>query len=84
MEEDEEEDESVVEHGQDEEGEGGSKEEVEVIDDGPPRNITKNIKGQERTYYYVKTVKGAEELDQFRFKVCYKKRIVLNEISIRI
>jgi hypothetical protein len=35
----------------------------------PPRNITKNVKGQHKQYYYMKTVKTMEELDKYRLKV---------------
>jgi hypothetical protein len=67
----EDEDELVVlepEHEQDEEGEGKSKQ-IEVINDEPSRNITRNIKGQRREYYYLNTVKSNKELDKLRIKV---------------
>jgi hypothetical protein len=35
----------------------------------PQTKMTKNIMGQLREYYYLKTVKSVEELDKFRFKV---------------
>jgi hypothetical protein len=35
----------------------------------PPLNITKNIMGQTREYYYLTTVKSLKEMDKFRFKV---------------
>jgi hypothetical protein len=41
-------------------------------DEGPPRKITKNVRGQIRKYVYVKSVKSMEELDKFRFKVIAK------------
>jgi hypothetical protein len=38
----------------------------------PPLNITKNIMGQTREYYYLTTVKSLKEMDKFRFKVIGK------------
>jgi hypothetical protein len=35
----------------------------------PPMKMTKNVQGQIRDYYYVKTVKSIDELDKFQFKV---------------
>jgi hypothetical protein len=49
----------------DEEEEEGPQEEVQQ----PPREITKNVKGDIRKYNFLKTVKSMEELDKFRFQV---------------
>jgi hypothetical protein len=35
----------------------------------PPMKITTNIKGVQKDYSFLKTVKSVEELDKFRFKV---------------
>ena len=34
-----------------------------------PKQQTINVRGQQREYYYVKTVKSMDELEQFRFSV---------------
>jgi hypothetical protein len=36
----------------------------------PPLNITKNVNGKDRDYYYLTTVNSLEEMNEFRFKVC--------------
>jgi hypothetical protein len=38
----------------------------------PPLNITKNVNGKDREYYYLTTVNSLEEMNEFRFKVCKK------------
>jgi hypothetical protein len=43
-----------------------------VGEEGAPRKITKNVRGQNRKYVYVKSVKSLDELDKFRFKVIIK------------
>jgi hypothetical protein len=40
----------------------------------PPREITQNIRGQKRDYYYLATVTSLEQLDKFRFKVVQTKK----------
>jgi hypothetical protein len=41
----------------------------------PPKKMTKNIKGDQRDYNFLQTVKSVDELNNFRFKVIYKKII---------
>jgi hypothetical protein len=52
----------------------------------PSMKMTKIINGQERKYYYLKTVKSYEELDKYRFKVNLKKILFsfLNTISLEM
>ena len=35
----------------------------------PAKKISQIVKGQEREYHFVKTVKSVEDLDKFRFQV---------------
>jgi hypothetical protein len=49
----------------------------------PPLNITKNIMGQRREYYYLKTVKSLEEMDQFRFQVYCQTKFITLEIILK-
>jgi hypothetical protein len=41
-------------------------------EEGPPRKIITNCKGQKRKYVYVKSVKSMEQVEKFRFKVIIK------------
>jgi hypothetical protein len=53
--------------------EGDEDEEMEEISEDeaekPPTKITKKIMGQQRQYYYLKTVKTMGDLEKFKFKV---------------
>jgi hypothetical protein len=42
---------------------------LQQLQQQPPKEITQNIRGQKRDYYYLTTVKSLEQLDKFRFKV---------------
>jgi hypothetical protein len=35
----------------------------------PPRKMIKTVRGQQRKYQFLKTVKSMDELDQIRFEV---------------
>jgi hypothetical protein len=39
----------------------------------PPLNITKNVNGKDRDYYYLTTVNSLEEMNEFRLKVFINK-----------
>jgi hypothetical protein len=46
----------------------------EVPQQQQPSEMTINVRGQQRKYYYVKTVESMEELETFRFKVRSKNK----------
>jgi hypothetical protein len=62
--------------------ENGDEEEYTQLE--PPRNITKNIKGDLRKYHFLKTVKSLEEMDKLRFEVKKKNIILKCQNFIRI
>jgi hypothetical protein len=64
---DEQEEEEIGEDDEEEEAIGDEDDEDE--EGQPPRNITKKMKGKEKKYRLVKTVKSMDELDKFRYKV---------------
>jgi hypothetical protein len=63
---------------EDEEGEPPQKQQKyepmpqqqEEQEEHPPLNITKNVNGQDRDYYYLTTMNSLEEMNEFRLKVC--------------
>jgi hypothetical protein len=42
-------------------------------EEGPPKIMTKNVRGQIRKYYFLKTVQSLEELDKLTFEVRQRK-----------
>jgi hypothetical protein len=46
----------------------GNKEEVPQ-EEQPPRKMSRTVKGQIKEYYFLKTVKSIEEMNEIRFKV---------------
>jgi hypothetical protein len=44
----------------------------------PPRKITKNVRGEQRNYVYVKSVKSMKELENFGFRVIVKNKCLKN------
>jgi hypothetical protein len=49
------------------------EEEEEQLQEEPAKKKTRNVRGQIRKYYFMKSVKSMEELDKFRFKVMLEK-----------
>jgi hypothetical protein len=59
----------VIDYEEDEDEEKEESNDDEDEAEKPPREITKNVNGQHKQYYYLKTVKTVGDLDKFRFKV---------------
>jgi hypothetical protein len=57
------------------EGGGRGREDNEKEEEQqPPRKITRSIRGRQKKYHYLDTVKSVEELDKLRLKVISKCR----------